>query len=39
VDGLPSALLSITDADLEEYRSSHAPRPPQRRPKAPPVAS
>jgi len=39
VDGLPSASLSVTDADLEEYRSSHAPRAPQRRPKAPPIAS
>ena len=38
LDGLPSASLSVTDADLEEYRTSHAPRAPQRRPKAPPVA-
>jgi hypothetical protein len=34
---MPAAYLSITDADLEEYRQAHAPKPPQRRPKAPPV--
>lgn len=36
---LPSAYLAITDADLEEYRVAHAPKPPQRRPKAPPPTS
>jgi hypothetical protein len=30
---LPAVYLSITDAELEEYRVAHAPRPPQRRPK------
>ncbi len=39
LEGLPSTTsLSVTDADLEEYRSNHAPRAPQRRPKPPPVA-
>lgn len=33
--GLPQARLTVTDADLEEYRTAHAPRPPQRRPKVP----
>lgn len=36
--GLPEPYMSVTDADLEEYRTAHAPKPPQRRPKAP-VAS
>ncbi len=36
-DGLPAAILRVTDAELEEYRSAHAPKLPQRRPKAPPV--
>ncbi len=35
--GLPATHLSVTDADLEEYRVAHAPKPPQRRPR-PPVA-
>jgi hypothetical protein len=35
-DELPSAYQSVTDAELEEYRASHAPKPPQRRPKTPP---
>lgn len=37
-DGVPAAFLKVSDADLEEYRSSHAPKPPQRRPK-PPIAT
>ena len=32
---LPASFLSVTDADLEEYRSAHAPRPPRRRPRPP----
>lgn len=36
--GLPALHLSISDADLEEYRVAHSPKPPQRRPKAPPQA-
>jgi hypothetical protein len=30
---LPNAYLSITDADLLEYRTAHAPKPPKRRPR------
>lgn len=36
--GLPERHLSITDADLDEYRVAHTPKPPQRRPK-PPLAT
>jgi hypothetical protein len=36
-DGLPDRQLRVTDADLEEYRAAHAPKPQQRRPR-PPVA-
>lgn len=36
--GLPRACVSVTDAHLEECRTAHAPKPPQRRPKAPPRA-
>lgn len=35
--GFPAACLRITDAELEEYRAAHAPKPPQRRPKPPVV--
>jgi hypothetical protein len=35
--GFPAARLNVTEADLDEYRVAHAPRPPQRRPKAPPA--
>jgi len=35
-DGLPARRLGVTDAELQEYRENHAPKPPQRRPKAPP---
>lgn len=35
---LPTAYLSITDTELEEYRTAHAPKPPQRRPKPVPQA-
>jgi len=31
--GLPDAYLSISDAELEEYRVAHAPKAPQRRPR------
>jgi hypothetical protein len=35
---LPAAYLSVSDAELAEYRAAHAPKLPQRRPKpAPPV--
>lgn len=33
--GLPQAKLSVTDADLEEYRAAHTAKPQSRRPKAP----
>jgi hypothetical protein len=36
-EGLPSLRLDVSDADLEAYRLAHSPKPPQRRPKAPPV--
>lgn len=36
-DGLPAAYLSVTDADLEEYRVAHAPRAPQSRHKPTPT--
>jgi hypothetical protein len=32
-DGLPEAYLSVTDSDLLEYRQSHTPKGPQRRPR------
>ena len=32
-DSLPAAYLSVSDAELEEYRTAHAPPPPRRRPK------
>jgi hypothetical protein len=35
--GLPAARLSVSDAELEEYRAAHAPKPPQRRPRPPVV--
>ena len=35
--GLPAAYLSVSDAELAEYGAAHTPKPPQRRPKAPPV--
>ena len=35
VDGQVAARLSVTEADLEEYRVAQAPKPPQRRPKPP----
>jgi hypothetical protein len=34
-DGMPESRLYVTDADLEDYRTSHAPRPPQRRARPP----
>lgn len=37
-DGLPSAHLTVTDADLEEYRMAHAPKTPQRRPRPTPTS-
>ena len=37
---LPDAYVGITDAELEEYRTAHAPKPPRRRAKpAPPTES
>jgi hypothetical protein len=33
--GLPPSYLSVSDAELEAYRTAHTPRPPQRRPKPP----
>lgn len=33
---LPASYLSVSDAELEEYRVAHGPKTPQRRPKAPP---
>jgi hypothetical protein len=33
---LPDAYLTITDSELEEYRASHSPKPPRRRPKPTP---
>jgi hypothetical protein len=35
VGTLPASYLSVSDAEIEAYRTSHAPKPPQRRPKAP----
>ena len=32
----PDTYLGITNAELEEYRTAHAPKPPKRRPKAAP---
>lgn len=34
-EGLPEAYLRVSDVELEEYRSAHAPKPPHRRPKLP----
>jgi len=36
-EGLPARHLHVTDADLEDYRTAHAPKPQQRRPR-PPIA-
>ncbi len=33
---LPEAYLKMTDSDLEEYRTAHAPKPPRRRPRPDP---
>lgn len=33
--GKPARELSVTDADLADYRAAHAPKPPQRRPRPP----
>jgi hypothetical protein len=38
VGTLPDAYLSISDVELEEYRTAHSPKPPTRRPKPPPPA-
>jgi hypothetical protein len=37
--GLPAKHLSVSDADLLEYKDAHAPKPPQRRRTVPPVTS
>lgn len=29
-EGLPDARLTVTNADLEDYRTAHAPKPPHR---------
>ena len=34
-EGLPQARLTVTNADLEDYRSAHTPKPSQRGPKGP----
>jgi hypothetical protein len=33
--GMPQKRLTVTDADLEDYRTAHAPKPSQRRPRQP----
>lgn len=35
LDGALPARLAVTDADLEDYRSAHLPKAPQRRPRPP----
>ena len=35
---LPARHMSVSDAEIEEYRVAHAPKPPQRRPR-PPLAT
>jgi hypothetical protein len=37
-DQLPALRLAVTAAELEDYRTSHAPKAPKRRPK-PPIPS
>jgi hypothetical protein len=37
-DRMPADHLVITDSDLEDYRTAHTPKAPQRRPKAPVVS-
>jgi len=37
-EALPARYLSVSDAEIEEYRVAHAPKPPQRRPR-PPLAT
>lgn len=37
-EGLPQARLTVTDADLLDYRTAHTPKAPRRRPR-PPVPS
>jgi hypothetical protein len=34
-EGLPSARLIVSDADLLEYRAAHTPKPARRRPRPP----
>jgi hypothetical protein len=36
-DVMPPPYLSITDAELEEYKLAHAPKAPTRRPRPPPT--
>ncbi len=36
VGNLPDERLNISDLELEEYRTAHAPKLPKRRPKPPP---
>lgn len=35
----PASYLNVTDSDLEDYRVARIPKPPQRRPKVPPVTT
>ena len=35
VGTVPSSYLSVSDAEIEAYRTAHTPKPPQRRPKPP----
>lgn len=35
VGTLPSSYLSVSDAEIEAYRTAHTPKPPQRRPRPP----
>ena len=35
---MPARYQSVSDAEIEEYRAAHAPKPPQRRPR-PPLAT
>jgi hypothetical protein len=34
-DRLPASSMEVSDAELEDYRSAHAPKPPNRRPNPP----
>lgn len=34
-DSMPASRMEITDAELDEYREAHTPKPPPPRPRAP----